>query len=76
MSAAPRHVIISRVNWWWYLVPILPILVVGYAALMNWLPSWALLVAVFAFFMWLFSLLFTLFRTVMQRFKANKEPRQ
>jgi hypothetical protein len=74
--AAPRHVMIEKVNWWWYLVPIAPILFVGYAALMTWLPSWALLVAVFAFFMWLFSLVFTLFRTVMQRFKANKEPRQ
>jgi hypothetical protein len=76
MKAAPRHVMIERVNWWWYLVPILPILALGYAALMNWLPSWALLVAVFAFFMWLMSLVFTVFRTVMQRFKAQKEPRQ
>ena len=76
MVAAPRHVMISRVNWWWYLIPIIPILAAGYAALMNWLPSWALLVALFAFFMWLMSLVFTLFRTVMQRFRANKEPRQ
>ena len=67
---------IEKVTWWWYLVPIIPILAVGYAALVNWLPSWALLVAVFAFFMWLFSLVFTVSRTVMQRFKANKEPRQ
>lgn len=76
MAATPRHLIIEKVNWWWYLAPIIPILAVGYAALMNWLPSWALLVAVFAFFMWLFSLAFTLFRTVMQRFKSTKEPRQ
>jgi hypothetical protein len=76
MKAAPRHVMIERVSWWWYLAPILPILALGYAALMNWLPSWALLVAVFAFFMWLMSLVFTVFRTVMQRFKAQKEPRQ
>jgi uncharacterized protein (DUF58 family) len=74
--AAPRHVMIRRVVWWWYLAPILPILAVGYAALINLLPSWALLAAVFAFFMWLMSLVFTLFRTAMQRFKANKEPRQ
>jgi hypothetical protein len=74
--AAPRHIMIEKVNWWWYLVPILPILAVGYAALMTWLPSWALLVAIFAFFMWLFSLAFTVFRTVMQRLKANKGPRQ
>ena len=76
MKATPRHVMIEKVTWWWYLVPIAPILIVGYAALVNWLPSWALLVAVFAFFMWLMSLIFTLFRTVMQRFKSNKEPRQ
>lgn len=76
MKATPRHVMIEKVTWWWYLVPIAPILIVGYAALMSWLPSWALLVAVFAFFMWLMSLVFTLFRTVMQRFKSNKEPRQ
>lgn len=74
--AAPRHIMISKVNWWWYLAPIVPILALGYAALVNWLPSWALLVAVFGFFMWLMSLVFTVFRTVMQRVKANKEPRQ
>ncbi|UJW84347.1 hypothetical protein [Devosia sp. SL43] len=76
MAAAPRHVMIRRVVWWWYLVPIVPILALGYAALTNMLPSWALLVALFAFFMWLMSLVFTVFRTVMQRFGANKEPRQ
>lgn len=76
MAATPRHVMISRVNWWWYLAPILPILALGYAALVNWLPSWALLIAIFAFFMWLMSLVFTLFRTVMQRFTANKESRR
>jgi uncharacterized membrane protein YhaH (DUF805 family) len=65
--ATPRHIMISRVVWWWYLVPIIPILVVGYASLMGWLPSWALLVAVFAFFMWLFSLVFTVLATVMRR---------
>ncbi|MHA6689254.1 hypothetical protein [Devosia sp. A449] len=62
--AAPRHIMISKVNWWWYLVPIVPILALGYAALLNWLPSWALLVAIFAFFMWLFSLAFTLVATL------------
>ena len=48
MAATPRHLMIEKVNWWWYLVPILPILAVGYAALMTWLPSWALLVAIAA----------------------------
>jgi hypothetical protein len=76
MAQAPRHVMIRRVVWWWYLVPIVPILAVGYGALINVLPSWALLIALFAFFMWLMSLVFTIFRTVMQRFRANKEPRQ
>lgn len=65
---------IGRVNWWWYLVPVLPVLAVAYAALMAWLPSWALLVAVFAFFMWLFSLLFTIFAVVTRR--RHKEPGQ
>ena len=74
--AAPRHIMIRRVVWWWYLVPIVPILVVGYAALINVLPSWALLVALFAFFMWLFSLLFTGFTVIMRRWRAPKEPRQ
>lgn len=64
---------ISRVNFAWYLVPILPILAVGYAALMNWLPSWFLLVALFAFFMWLFSLVFTLATLLLRK---PKEPRQ
>lgn len=76
MNAAPRHVMIRRVVWWWYLVPIIPILTVGYGALINWLPSWALLVALFAFFMWLMSLVFTVFATLMQRWRAPKEPRQ
>lgn len=71
--AAPRHIMIRKVNWWWYLAPIIPILLVGYGALVNVLPSWALLVAVFAFFMWLFSLLFTGFAVLMRR---RKEPRQ
>ena len=74
--ATARHVIISRVNWWWYLAPILPILALGYAALMSWLPSWALLIAVFAFFMWLCSLVFTLFTTLMRKWRAPREPRQ
>ena len=74
--AQPRPVLIRKVNWWWYLVPIPVIVLLGYGALMGFLPSWALLVAVFGFFMWLFSLVFTLFRTVMQRLKADKEPRR
>lgn len=71
--ATPRHIMIRKVNWWWYLAPILPILLVGYGALVNVLPSWALLVAVFAFFMWLFSLLFTGFAVLTRK---AKEPRQ
>lgn len=71
--AAPRHIMIRKVNWWWYLAPIVPILLTGYGALVNVLPSWALLVAIFAFFMWLFSLLFTVFTVVRRRFK---EPRR
>ena len=47
--AAPRHIMIGKVNWWWYLVPIMPILLVGYGALVSVLPAWALLIAVFAF---------------------------
>jgi len=74
--AAPRHIMIAKVNWWWYLAPILPILAVGYAALMNWLPSWALLVAVFAFFMWLFSLVFTLITTIVRSRQKPKDHRQ
>ena len=74
--AAPRHVMISKVNWWWYLVPIVPILAVGYASLMAWLPSWALLVALFAFFMWLCSLVFTVFTTLLRRARPHKDPRQ
>ena len=73
--AKPRHIIIAQVNWWWYLAPIVPILAVGYGALINALPSWALLVALFAFFMWLCSLLFTLFTTVLRAIKQRKEPR-
>lgn len=73
--AAPRHIIITRVNWWLYLVPIGPILALGYAGLMGWLPSWALLIALFFFFMWLTSLLFTLSVTVMRALKQRKEPR-
>ena len=76
MSAAPRHVMIRRVVWWWYLVPIVPILAVGYAALVNVLPNWALLVALFAFFMWLMSLVFTVGTTLLRRWRAPKEPRQ
>ncbi|MFN4211593.1 MAG: hypothetical protein ACK4G5_13580 [Devosia sp.] len=73
--AAPRHIMIRKVNWWWYLAPIVPIVALGYAALLNWLPSWALLVAVFAFFMWLFSLAFTAFAVLMRRRQQRKETR-
>ena len=54
---APRPLLIRNVNFLWYLAPIVPILALGYAALMSWLPSWSLLIAVFAFLMWLFSVL-------------------
>ena len=74
--AKPRHIMIRRVVWWWYLVPIVPILAVGYAALINVLPSWALLVSLFAFFMWLFSLLFTGFTVIMRKWRTPGEPRQ
>ena len=72
--AQPRPVLIRKVNWWWYLVPVPVIVLLAYGALMAWLPSWALLVAVFGFFMWLFSLGFTLFATLTR--KAPKEPRR
>ncbi|KKC40717.1 hypothetical protein WH87_02965 [Devosia epidermidihirudinis] len=74
--APPRTVMIASVNWWWYLAPIIPILAVGYGALISWLPSWALLVAAFAFFMWLFSLLFALFAVMTRKRQPPQEPRQ
>jgi len=70
----PRTVLIRRVNFLWYLVPILPILLVGWLALVGMLPSWALLVALFAFFMWLFSLLLAVFAALTRR--PPTEPRQ
>jgi len=70
----PRTVLIRRVNFLWYLVPILPILLVGWLALVGMLPSWALLVALFAFFMWLFSLLLAVFAALTRR--PPPEPRQ
>lgn len=63
---------IRRVNFLWYLAPILPILGLGYAGLVGWLPSWVLMLALLAFFMWLFSLIFTTFAVLTRR---NKEKR-
>ena len=70
---ANPKVTIRRVNFLWYLAPVVPILALGYAGLVGWLPSWMLMLAVFAFFMWLFSLAFTTFAVLTRR---NKEPRQ
>lgn len=71
--AAPRPILVRRINWWFYALPIVPILVVGYLALLNLLPSWALLVALFAFFMWLFSLGFALVAVLTR--KQPEDPR-
>lgn len=68
----PRAIMVQRVNFLWYALPILPIIGAFYAAIAGYLPSWVALIAVFAFFMWLFSLLFTLFAVLTRR---NKDPR-
>jgi len=74
---APRPVLIASVNFLWYLAPIVPILALGYAALVNWLPGWFLLIAVFALFMWLFSLGFTVFAVLKRKRqeRANQKGR-
>ncbi|MBS3850381.1 MULTISPECIES: hypothetical protein [Devosia] len=72
---APRPLLIRNVNFLWYLAPIVPILALGYAALMSWLPSWSLLIAVFAFLMWLFSLGFTVFAVLKRKRQERKEQR-
>ncbi len=69
--ASARHIGIGRVNFLWYIVPIVPILVLAHASLMNWLPGWGLMFAIFTLCMWLFSLLFTLFAVAT---RPGKEP--
>ncbi|MGV8833825.1 MAG: hypothetical protein ACOH2N_17795 [Devosia sp.] len=72
----PRPVLIAQVNFLWYLVAIVPILGLGYAALVNWVPGMFVLIAVFAFFMWLFSLGFTVYAVITRKRKERKESRQ
>ncbi len=74
-SKNPRPMLITSVNFLWYLAPIVPILAVAYAGLVNWLPGWFLLIAVFAFFMWLFSLGFAAFAVLKRRRQQQKEQR-
>jgi hypothetical protein len=63
MAEKPKasKVTIERVNFWWYLVPVVPIVALAWLALAGIIPSWGLLIALFAGFFWLFSLLFTLY---------------
>ncbi|MCS6761855.1 MAG: hypothetical protein MO846_07675 [Candidatus Devosia symbiotica] len=72
----PRRVLIARVNFLWNLLALIPILAAGYAAAINWLPSWQLLLAMFALFMWLFSMLFAAYAVLMRWLAKRKEMRQ
>ena len=74
-SRNPRPVLIAQVNFLWYLIALVPILALGYAGLVNWLPGMVVLLAVFAFFMWLFSLVFTLYAVIRRKLKERKEQR-
>ena len=71
--AKPRRILISRVNFLWYLAPIIPILALFYAGIAGYLPNWMALIAIFAFFMWLFSLVFTVYAVLMRRLKERKK---
>ena len=71
----PRPVLISRVNFLWYLVTLVPILALGYAALAGILPGMVVLIAVFALLMWLFSLVFAIYAVIQRQRQKRKEPR-
>lgn len=58
--AANREVILKRVNLWWYPLTLLPIVMLGYAAVAGWVPQLFAVLAVFLLFFWLFSLIFAL----------------
>ncbi|MBU1306801.1 MAG: hypothetical protein KKF33_14945 [Alphaproteobacteria bacterium] len=76
MANPPRPILVTSINFLWYLLAPIPILALGYAALVNWLPGWFLLIALFAFFMWLFSLAFALYAALRRRGGQPKDPRQ
>ena len=67
-----RPVLIRRINLLWYLVTLVPILVLGYAGLAGWLPGTTLAIAIFALFFWAFSLIFA----VVALLRKPKELRQ
>lgn len=67
-----REIIVRRVNLLWYPVALVPILLLAYAALQNWVPGLLIVLAAFAFFFWLFSLGFAIWSL----FRKPVEPRQ
>jgi hypothetical protein len=68
----PKPVMITQVNFVWYPLTLLPILALGYGALMNWVPAWLLVIAVFGLLFWVFSLAFAIYSL----FAKRSEPRQ
>lgn len=67
-----RPILIKRVQLLWYPVTLVPILLLGYAGLMGWLPALTVALAIFALFFWLFSLIFA----IVAFFRKPRELRQ
>jgi hypothetical protein len=67
-----KPVLIRRVNLVWYPLALLPILLLGYAALSGWVPQMLILASIFLLFFWIFSFGFALWSLT----RGKTEPRQ
>ena len=65
-------VTLRRVNLLWYPVVLIPIIALGAATLLGWLPLVAFPIPLFFLFFWLFSFGFAVYA----KLRRPKEPRQ
>ncbi|MEO5805374.1 hypothetical protein [Devosia sp.] len=60
MTNQPKRILLSQVNLLWYVPALVVIVALFYLGGSGVFPSWVAVISFFAFFMWLFSLLFAL----------------
>jgi lysylphosphatidylglycerol synthetase-like protein (DUF2156 family) len=64
MSRQPRRFGLTRVRFWWYAAALPVIVLLFVAPIEGWLPGEALVLGLFLFVFWLFSLAFAIYSRV------------
>lgn len=67
MPNANTPPLLASVSLVWYLVVLVPILGIGWLSLKAMLPAYGLIISIFLFCFWLFSLLFALYEKFVRR---------